>query len=200
MRKRVLTLLALGVSAVAALRGFCSGAPEADLRSVVNSGHVGSVLDLQYDERLSLLFSAGADGTVRVWDQDGSLVRKLQVTELSAESIAVSPVAAQVAVVITDGTGSHFLAVWDWEKERQVFMVPLQEQPSFLRFSGTGTYLLYGESSWQSLRILRASDGSSVPFHPEGFGIVGFAEAFPVEKTSRHTWRPLTYWDLSTGW
>jgi hypothetical protein len=201
VRKSVLTLLALGVSAVAALRGFSSGAPEADLRSVVNSGHAGSVLDLQYDDRLSLLFSAGADGTVRVWDQDGSLVRKLHVTALSAESIAVSPVAPQVAVVVTDGTGSHFLAVWDWEKERQLYRVPLKEDPSFLRFSALGTYVFFGESSWQGLKIIRSADGAPVPFHPEGFGIVGFAEFSRTEKTlmTYQVSGRITYWDLATG-
>lgn len=201
MRKSVLTLLALGVSAVAALRGFGSGATEADVRSVVNSGHVGSVRDLQYDDRRNLLFSAGDDGTVRVWEPDGSLACKLQVTQLTAASVAVSPTASLVAVAVTDGTGSYFLSVWDWEKERQLFEVPLREQPLFLRFSGSGTYLLYGGSSWQSLQVLRATDGTPVQFHPEGFGIVGFAEVSRSEKTimTYLVSGRLAYWDLSTG-
>ena len=201
MRKSVLTLLALCLSAVAALRGFGSGATEVDVRSVVNSGHVGSVRDLQYDDRRNLLFSAGDDGTVRIWEPDGSLVSKLQVTQLTAASIAVSPTTSEVAVVVTDGTGSYFLSVWDWEKERQLFQVPLKEQPLFLRFSGVGTYLLYGGSSWQSLRVLLASDGTPVQFRPEGFGIVGFAEVSRSEKTimTYLVSGRLVYWDLSTG-
>ena len=201
MRKSVLTLLALAVSAVAALRGFGSGAREADVRSVVNSGHTGAVRDIQYDDRRNLLFSAGDDGTVRAWEPDGSLLCKLQVTQLSAASIAVSPTASLVAVVVTDGTGSYFLTVWDWEKERQIFQVTLKEQPLFLRFSGSGSYLLYGGSSWQSLQILHVTDGTPVQFHPEGFGIVAFAEVSRSEKTimTYLVSGRLTYWDLSTG-
>jgi WD40 repeat protein len=201
VKKSAGALVALAVSAVAALRGYGSGASEAEVRSVVNSGHTGSVHDLAYDGRRNLLFSSGDDGTVRVWDPDGSLARKLQVTQLTAESIAVSTATPQVAVVVTDGTGSHFLTVWDWEKEREVFQAPLQEQPLFLRFSAMGTYLLYGESSWQSLRVLRASDGSPVQFHPEGFGIVAFAELSRSEKTvmTYLVSGRLSYWDLATG-
>jgi WD40 repeat protein len=201
VRKSVWTLLAVGLSAVAALRGWCGGGAEAEVRSVVNSGHVGAVHDLEYDDRRNILLSAGDDGTVRIWDPDGSLARKLQVTQLTAESFAVNPAAPMVAVVVTDGTGSHFLTVWDWEKERQVFQAPLAEQPLFLRFSAMGTYLMYGESSWKSLHVLRVSDGSQVQFHPEGFGIVAFAELSRSEKTimTYLVSGRLSYWDLASG-
>ena len=64
-----------------------------------------------------------------------------------------------------------------------------------------GTYLEYGESSWQSLKIVRAADGSPLPFHPEGFGIVGFAEMSRTEKTlmTYQVSGRITYWDMATG-
>jgi len=180
---------------------FASGGSEGT-RAIVDSGHAGAVRWIEFDERRGLLFSAGDDGTVRIWDPvAGNLLRILQVTRLATGRIAVNPAAPQFAVVVTDGTGTNFLAVWDWEKERQLFRVPLREDPLFLRFSALGTYILFGESSWQGLKIIRSADGTSVGFHSEGFGIVGFAEMSRTEKilmTYQVSGR-ITYWDLATG-
>jgi WD40 repeat protein len=168
----------------------------------VNTGHAGAVQGLVFDEHRGLLFTAGEDGTVRIWDPSrGILTRKLEVTQLGARLLAVSPAAPRVAVVVTDGTGSFFLSVWDWEEERQLYRLPLKEEPLFLRFSALGTYLFYAESSWQSLKVIGAGDGIAVPFHPEGFGIVGFAEMSRSEKTlmTYQSSGSISYWDLATG-
>ena len=202
MRLRLVLLLGLCGALAAACRGFAAGAAEADVRSIVDTGHTGAVRGLEYDEKRGLLFSAGDDGTVRIWDAAaGSPERKLQVTQLGAELIAVNSAEPQVAVVVTDGTGSYYLSVWDWEKERQLFRIPLKEEPLFLRFSALGTFIEYSESSWQSLKIVRAEDGTTVAFHPEGFGMVGFAEMSRSEKTimTYQVSGRIDYWDLETG-
>ena len=180
---------------------FGSGAPEG-VRAIVDSGHAGAVRWMEFDEKRGLLFSSGDDGTVRIWDPAaGALMRVLQVTQLATGTIAVNPLSPQLAVVVTDGAGSNFLAVWDWEKGRQLFRISLRENPLFVRFSGLGTYILFGESSWQGLKIVRSSDGTSVGFRPEGFGIVGFAEMSRSEKTlmTYQVSGKITYWDLATG-
>ncbi len=202
MKCRFVLLLGLCGALGVACRGFASGAPEDGVRSIVNTGHTGVVRGLEYDESRGLLFTSGDDGTVRIWNAAaGSLERKLQVTQLGVELLAVNPAASQVAVVVTDGTGSYYLSVWDWEEERQLFRVPLKEEPLFVRFSAMGTFLEYAESSWQSLKILRAGDGSAVPFHPEGFGMVGFAEMSRSEKTimTYQLSGRIDYWDIETG-
>jgi WD40 repeat protein len=179
---------------------FGSGAAE-NVRSIIDSGHAGAVRWIEADEKRGFVFTAGDDGTVRIWDRAaGSLVRVLHVTQLSVVRIAVNPSAPQVAVVVTDGSAS-FLSVWDWEKERQLYRLGLKEDPAFLRYSGQGTYVLFGESSWQGLKIIRSEDGSLVPFHPEGFGIVGFAELSRTEKTlmTYQVSGRISYWDLATG-
>ena len=195
-------LLGLCLALVSACRGFPSGVSETNTRSIVNTGHTGAVLGLEFDDRRKLLFSAGSDGTVRVWNAAASLLlRKLMVTHLGTQLLAVNPAAPQVAVVVTDGTGSFFLSVWDWEKERQLFRVSLKEAPLFLRFSAMGSFLVYAESTWQSLKILHAGDGTPFAFHPEGFGIVGFAEMSRSEKTimTYQVSGSISYWDLATG-
>ncbi|MGO9310607.1 MAG: hypothetical protein ACLQDL_16490 [Spirochaetia bacterium] len=195
---------ALGVMLAALLAPallFGSGGSEGT-RAVVDSGHTGAVRWIEFDEKRGLLFSSGDDGTVRIWDPvAGNLLKVLQVTELATGRIAVNPAATQLAVVVNDGAGTNFLAVWDWDKERQIFRIPLKEYPLFLRFSGLGTYILFGESSWQGLQIIRAADGRSVGFHSEGFGIVGFAEMSRTEKTlmTYQVSGRISYWDVATG-
>ena len=82
---------------------FCSGAGE-KTRAIVDSGHAGAVRWIEVDEKRGLLFSAGDDGTVRIWDPvAGNLLHTLHVTQLSTGRIAVNPFAPQLAVVVTDG-------------------------------------------------------------------------------------------------
>jgi WD40 repeat protein len=202
MRRSLGFLLGACLLLASACRGFPSGTAEPSSRCVVNSGHTGAVLGLAFDGKRGLLFSSGDDGTVRLWDPSrGIPVRKLQVTQLGARQIAVNPAEPQFAVVVGDGTGSFFLSVWDWERERQLYRLPLKEDPPFMRFSAQGSYLVFAESSWQSLKILNARDGSVVAFHPEGFGIVGFAEMSRSEKTlmTYQVSGSISYWDMTSG-
>ena len=202
-RTRILAAALAGVLSAAACPAavFGSGGGEST-RAIVDSGHAGAIRWIELDEKRGLLFSSGDDGTVRIWDPvAGNLLRVLQVTQLATGEIAVNPAASQVAVVVTDGAGVTFLSVWDFENERQLYRVPLKEEPLFLRFSGLGTYILYGESSWQGMKIIRSADGTSLGFHPEGFGIVGFAEMSRTEKTllTYQVSGRISYWDLATG-
>ena len=195
----MLVLLALTPAA------FGWGAGVADhesARAIVISGHRGSVLAMDRDDNRGLLFTAGADGTVKIWDAaTRSLLKSLTVTGLQAGMLAVSPADTRFAVLATDTLQSFSLEVWDWRKGERVFRTALPDQPLFLRYSASGRYLLYGLPRWDSLRIANASDGSPVAFHPEGFGMVGFAALSRSEKilmTYRLT-GTISYWDLASG-
>jgi WD40 repeat protein len=171
-------------------------------RAVVSSGHRGAVLDIEEDAERGLLFSVGEDGFLRVWDTGGgTLVRKMAVTRKKAQSVALDPTAPRAAVVVTDGVLSFDVQVWDWDAEKLLYSIPLQGAPLFVRFSRSGTYLLCGDMQWSGLHVYRTLDGSIVPFHPEGFGMVGFAETSRSNATLL-TYQPsgmLAYWDLATG-
>lgn len=171
--------------------------------TIVSTGHRGEVLALEYDEGRGLLFSAGEDGTVRVWDAaNGVLSHRIQVTHFQAAMLAVSPAAAmRIAVMETDGTRSWAISVWDWQAGKRVFRVELAQAPLFLRWMGGGRLLAWGEPSWDSLRIVEAATGAAVPFAREGLGIVSFAEIGTSEKTLL-TYQPagrIAYWDMATG-
>jgi WD40 repeat protein len=171
-------------------------------RAVVSSGHRGAVLDMAEDGDRGLLFSVGEDGFLRVWDAEaGTLVRKIAMTRQRIASIALDPVAPRAAVVVTDGVRSFAVQVWNWDTEKLLYSIPLGGAPLFVRFSRSGSYLLCGDMQWTGLHIHRSRDGSAVPFHPEGFGMVGFAEVSRSDATLL-TYQPsgtLTYWDMATG-
>ena len=171
-------------------------------RAVVSSGHRGAVLDMVEDSSRGLLFSVGEDGFLRVWDSGAAiLLRRIAVTRLEAQSIALDPTAPLAAVVVTDGVRSYAVDVWDWDAEKRLYSIPLQSVPLFVRFSRTGTYLLCGDMQWESLHIFHASDGTPVPFHPEGFGMVSFAEVSRSDATlmTYQTAGRISYWDIATG-
>jgi WD40 repeat protein len=145
--------------------------------AMVNSSHRGAVLDIAFDEARKLLVSVGEDGTLRVWNQSPpALVRSLAVTHLKAQMLALNPAQPQAAFVSTDGIGSFAIEAWDWEKGRQLYRIPLKEEPLFLRYAGAGETLLYGETRFGGPRIVNASDGTPAAMKSGTSGMAGFAE------------------------
>jgi len=171
-------------------------------RALLQTGHRGDVRAVEFDEGRGLLFSAGDDGSLRVWDlASRTLVARIGVGRLPLAAIAVNPTRTQVAVLESDGVRSFAVSAWDWTAGNRLFRVTLAGEPLFLRYSGGGSWLMLGESAWQGLRLLEASDGSPHPFLPEGFGIVGFAEVSRSERTIL-TYLPsglLQYRDAASG-
>jgi hypothetical protein len=183
LRAAVGVLIAVCCAACASAQGGPE-APGGEARTLLQTGHRGEVLAVEYDESRGLLFSGGEDGALRVWDLAArALVARIGVGQLPLASIAVNPTTTQVAVLESDGVRSFAVSAWDWREGRRLFRVTLANEPLFLRYSGGGSWLMLGESAWQGLRLLAAADGSPIAFHPEGFGIVGFAEVSRSERT-----------------
>ncbi|MGA2380839.1 MAG: hypothetical protein ABSG85_16200 [Spirochaetia bacterium] len=185
-----------------AAAGIPVGPGTLSARVVVSSGHRGAVLDMAEDSARGLLFSVGEDGFLRVWDSAAAtLARRIAVTRLEAQSVALDPVAPLAAVVVTDEVLSYAVDVWDWDEGKRLCSIPLQNAPLFVRFSRSGTYLLCGDMQWKSLHIFHSHDGTAVPFHPEGFGMVSFAEVSRSDTTLM-TYQPsgrIAYWDIASG-
>jgi WD40 repeat protein len=192
--------LLMGIALAAA--GIQVGPGTLTAHAVVNSGHRGAVLDVVEDHARGLLFSVGADGFLRVWDTGaGTLVRRLAVSRQQARSVALDSTAPLAAVVVTDGVRSFAVDVWDWDAGKRLYSIPLGGAPLFVGFSRSGTYLMCGDMQWNGFHVFRARDGTTVPFHPEGFGMVSFAEASRSDATLM-TYQPagmLTYWSLGSG-
>jgi hypothetical protein len=203
VRSAILPALLLALSAASG--AWAQGGPEAPgaaAATLLQTSHRGAVLAIEHDEGRGLVFTAGEDGTLRVWDLAArAIVARIGIGRLPLTAIAVNPAATQVAVLESDGVHGFAVSAWDWRAARRLFRVTLAGEPLFLRYSGAGSWLMLGESAWQGLRLLAAADGSPVAFHPEGFGIVGFAEVSRSERTIL-TYQPsgrLQYWEAATG-
>jgi WD40 repeat protein len=181
---------------------FASGSADNGNTVVINSGHKGAIFAMEYDGNTHMLFTGGEDGRVRAWDlASRRLVRSLRIGHDAVSMLAVHPALPQFAVVKTEGQKARFLAVWDWREGKELFSVPLPDEPLFLRYSAAAGYIVVGLSRWDSLKIYGSADGSPFRFHPEGFGIVSFAEISRTEKTIM-TYQPggrIAYWDMGTG-
>ncbi len=168
----------------------------------INTGHRDAIVSLQYDEKRDLLFSAGKDGTVKIWNaQTGELRHSLLASHLPIRKIAYHPAKPQIAILEVFGPESSRISVWDWNKEKRLYDLDLNEVPLYLTYSPKGSYLVYSRADWKSLSIHRAGNGRLLPLMREGFGIVSFIALSQSEKNIM-TYQPsgrIVYKELKTG-
>lgn len=173
-----------------------------DVRLMVNNGHNGAVNYLEYRKEKNLLFSAGDDGTVKVWSLlNRHLIYNVRVSHLAVEEIAIHPVFSQFAALETDGLTTFRLSVWDWEENKRLFHLDFDEKPLFFTYSSRGSYLICGQFAWQSLSFYGSKYGRRISKMKEGFGIVTFVTDSRDEKKLL-TYQPngtITYWKISSG-
>ncbi len=179
------------------LTGFASG-----IHLQVDTDHNGRINVLKYSKSGNLLFSAGKDGTVRVWDiKVKKLINLIRISYLPLKMIALNPVKKQVAVLETDDISIFRISLWNWESGKIIFSYKLQSRPLFLTFSSQGNFLVAGEPNWQSLVVLNAENGKEDEIARDIHGIVSFVTFSKNEKTML-IYQPsgkLLYWDIRTG-
>ena len=103
--------------------------------------------------------------------------------------------------MVTDGVRRYAVEVWNWDTGKRLYSIPLESAPLFVRFSRSGTFLLFGDMQWDSLHICRSADGHRCRFRPEGFGMVGFAETSRTNAIlmTYQAAGTISYWDIATG-
>jgi WD40 repeat protein len=166
--------------------------------ALVNTSHSGPVNDLAYDAARDLLFSAGQDGTVRVWGVDGRLRASLRVSHRPLQRLALHPSLPQLAVLVGEVLKTDVLAVWDWELGRELFSRASDRQLLHLAYSPQGDFLAYSRADFRSLAAVDASSGADRGLLGTGFGIVSF---FVISRNGNTImgYQPsgwITYWDL----
>ena len=173
-----------------------------EVRVVINTGHTGRVNSIAYHDSYSLLFSGGADGTLRVWDPETEkLVYLLQITHNPIEKIFLNPEAPQVGIIEKDGIGSHRLSVWNWQTKAELFSRRLGELPLDIDYSPKGSFIVYSVTDYDSLTFLDGSTGRTLRYLTEGFGIVTSFVVSPSENTIM-AYLPsgrIEYWRIREG-
>jgi len=170
-------------------------------RMIVSTGHTERINELAYQKSDNTLFSAGNDGTLRVWDiGTKQLLYKLQISHLPIEKLAVHPSKPQVALVRTDRINTFHLSVWNYESGEELYSHKIEEIPLFLKYSPQGSYLIYSRTDWKSLVFLMADTGQFTPIIDEGFGIVSDVFLSQSENTllTYNSSGTIRYWNTET--
>ncbi|MDZ7794082.1 MAG: WD40 repeat domain-containing protein [Spirochaetia bacterium] len=173
-----------------------------DSRVLISTGHTERINELAFQKSKDTLFSAGNDGTLRVWDINSKkLLYKLQISHLPIEKIAVHPSKPEVALVRTDRINTFHLSVWNYKTGKELYSHKIEEIPLFLKYSPKGTYLIYSRTDWKSLVFLRADTGQFTPVIDEGFGIVSDVFLSQSENTlvTYNSSGTIRYWNTETG-
>ena len=199
LRRRALPLIRACSLALLA----CVGAPAAaGPLPLVNTSHRGTIHDLAYDAQRRMLFSAGEDGTVRVWSHDRrAIVRHLRLGAVRVLRIALHPDRPLLAAVARSTTGHDLLEVWDWRSERRLYRHWLEEAPLHLGFTSLGSSLVYSRAQFDSVVFLEPATGKHQERLSAAFGIVSYVATSTNERTIM-TYQPtgeVRYWDAATS-
>ena len=199
VRRRALPLIRALAFALLAGAGATAAAGPPPL---VNTSHRGTIHDLAYDAPRRLLFSAGEDGTVRVWSHDRrAIVRHLRLGAVRVLRIALHPDRPLLAAVARSTMGHDLLEVWDWRSERRLYRHRLEEAPLHLGFTSLGSSLVYSRAQFDSVVFLEPATGIRQQRLSAAFGIVSYVATSTNERTIM-TYQPtgeLRYWDAATS-
>jgi WD40 repeat protein len=182
--------------------GLCAFAPLSQAQVLVQTGHTAPIRDVSVDSESRIFASAGADGSVKVWDDSGRLLSRLDVGPYPLTKVELQQDSDLLAVVQELGPQEYRVAVWDWRRERQRYRTTESTPITHLAFSPRGSYLVYAVSDIRSLRFLDASTGERETPVDVSFGVVTY---FVVARSERNimTYTPATgeifYFDLDSG-
>lgn len=201
---RAAALLALVSVAAGAERlqvGDAGAIPAGGLR--FDTGHRGAVTHLAPWRGGELLVSAGADGTLRVWDPRAGALRRSLTLSGAPSALVVDPRLPRAYLAVGGGGagGGARVAAWDWERERELFSVPQDDRTLFLGLSRTARSLLVGRAAFDGLWLLDPATGDRQAGLERGAGIVTFAVSSRDERTVL-AYQPtgsLTYRSRGTG-
>jgi WD40 repeat protein len=123
----------------------------ADSEEISFLGHRGSVVAMVFNNDASLVASAGADGTVRIWDGSSGLPRPFygRASASTVDRMVFSPSSAQLAILSGQRTW-----IMDVETGAVLADIELGELHAGLTFAVDGQLYLGGESG--ALRSLYA--------------------------------------------
>ncbi|MFW5694203.1 MAG: WD40 repeat domain-containing protein [Alkalispirochaeta sp.] len=168
----------------------------------VRSGHSAPITGMQYDSDNGVLFSAGSDGKLIVWDtESGRLLQSIRADQLPIQQVHVYPDGERIALYSSDGRRNR-ITVWNWRDGERLFLHTPEDEVLMMTVSPDNSYVLYSTPSRESLRILNADSGRQLPFLRGATGIIGWMVVADSEERVM-TYAPssgrITYRTIVTG-
>lgn len=145
-------------------------------------------------------FSAGADGFLVKWTEDG-LGEHYQVSDLQLRFVARHPNGNEIAVCETDGVSLYRISVWDWRKLAKKYTKVINQTVTSLTYSRKGSYIIIGTASVDGTVFLSSMNGQVAKKIGEATGIASYIKTSASEK-SAVLYSPsgyLTYYNLQDG-
>ncbi len=140
----------------------------------VRTGHSQPVAAVVYDSENQILFTAGSDGKLIVWDaESGRLLQSIRADQLPVQNVQVYPDGERIAVYSSDGQRNR-ITVWNWRNGEREFLHVPEDEVLTMTVSPENSYLLYSTPSRESVRILDAASGRRLPFLRDATGIIGW--------------------------
>jgi len=173
----------------------------ASYRLVLQAGHEGTPVAVEWHDRSRSLVSVGEDGRLIVTDPDeGRVLHRFRVASDRISDVRVNPARDHAAVVSTDGS-SYRVAVWDWNEEREIFDYDLDSEPLFVTWSARGRYLVVGNLGDPSVLVLEGRTGRRLSYLQRlpslyNAGYVGSTETILMTYATSGSIR---YWDIRSS-
>ena len=131
---------------------------------VLQSGHDGSPVAMEWHSLSSAVVSVGEDGRLIVTrPRDNRVLHRFRVTDDQILDMKSDPSGNRAAIVTTDGNG-YTLSVWNWTEEKMDFNYELESEPLFLSWSARGRYLIIGNLGSPSVVILEGRTGRRLSY------------------------------------
>ncbi len=169
---------------------------------LVQTGHTAAVRDLAVHRESRIIATASEDGTVKVWNESGRLLGRLQIGPFPIVSVTIHESGDILALVEERGSTAYRVSVWNWRRSRELYSATEAAPVTHIAFSPRGRYLVYSVSDIRSLRFLDVQSGRRLSLVDLSFGVVTFF-AVAGSESNIMTYAPATgevfYFDLDSG-
>ena len=168
---------------------------------VLQSGHEGMPVDIEWHERSQSIVSAGEDGRLIVTrPRDHKVLHRFRVSEDRIFNLVTDP-SGDKAAIVTSKDGIFTVSVWNWDDEEKLYSYELDSEPLFTSWSAKGRYLTIGNLGTPSVLILEGRTGRRLSYLQRlpsfyNAGYIGSTESILMTYSVTGAIR---YWDIRSS-
>ena len=176
-------------------------ASSADYRIVIQSGHNGPVVAVDWHASSKSVVSAGADGRIIVTKPETNrIVNRFQVSKSRISRMKIHPQKTLVAVTFQK-ENKTLLQVWDWHTQTLIYEYSLKLEPLFFNWSAKGKYLIISNLDSPNIILLDSRNAHKLPYLKNLESIYSMVYIGSTENILM-TYNPsgiIEYWDIRSS-